>query len=58
MLNHAASAGWQAMQASKNHSGQFDFSDLLQRLHAALQQADGKLNQCEEEVHIDQTGRQ
>ena len=46
MLNHAASAGWQAMQASKNHSGQFDFSDLLQRLHAALQQADGRMAQA------------
>ena len=46
MLNHAASACWQAMQASKTQSGQFDFSDLLQRLHAALQQADGRMAQA------------
>ncbi len=46
LRQHAASACWQAMQASKNHSGQFDFSDLLQRLHAALQQADGRMAQA------------
>ena len=46
MRQHAASACWQAMQASKSHSGQFDFSDLLQRLHAALQQADGRMAQA------------
>jgi len=46
MRQHAASACWQAMQASKTQSGQFDFSDLLQRLHAALQQADGRMAQA------------
>ena len=46
MLQHAASACWQAMQASKTQSGQFDFSDLLQRLHAALQQTDGRMAQA------------
>ncbi len=46
MRQHAASACWQAMQASKTQSGQFDFSDLLQRLHAALQQTDGRMAQA------------
>ena len=46
LLQHAASASWQAMQASKTQSGQFDFSDLLQRLHAALQQTDGRMAQA------------
>jgi len=46
LLQHAASACWQAMQASKTQSGQFDFSDLLQRLHAALQHTDGRMAQA------------
>jgi len=46
ICQHAASACWQAMQTSKSQSGQFDFSDLLQRLHTALHQADGRMAQA------------
>ena len=46
LLKHSASACWQALQASKSQSAQFDFSDLLQRLHTALQQADGRMAQA------------
>jgi len=46
LLDHAASACWQAMQAGKAHSAQFDFSDLLQRLHKALLQDDGRMAQA------------
>ncbi len=43
LIAHAASACWQAMQTGKTHSAQFDFSDLLQRLHTALLQDDGRM---------------
>lgn len=43
LIDHAAISCWQAMQKGKTQSAQFDFSDLLQRLHTALLQDDGRM---------------